>query len=102
MTARVAVSVPFTVAFVSAYRLLTTAPPAGIGPVSRLLIENPGPFGQKPQPFSSDSEELKLRHWPLDTPSELANVAIAALPAGPVAPVLPVAPLAPVGPVAPV
>ncbi len=61
MTATVAESLPLSVAFVSAYRLLTTAPLVGIGPLSRLLLEGPLVFaGQDPRP---DCE--KLRHWPL-------------------------------------
>ena len=64
MTATVAESLPLSTAFVSAYRLLTTAPLAGIGPLSRLLLESPLVFaGQEPRPDSSDS--AKFRHWPL-------------------------------------
>jgi hypothetical protein len=39
MTATVAVSVPLSVVFMSAYRLVTVAPLAGVGPASRLLGE---------------------------------------------------------------
>ena len=64
MTATVAESLPLSVAFVSAFRLLTTAPLAGIGPVSRPLLESPLVFaGQEPWPDSSTS--AKFRHWPL-------------------------------------
>ena len=43
MSATVAESLPLSTAFVSAYRLLTTAPLAGIGPVSRPLLDRQPP-----------------------------------------------------------
>src|ERR1017187_1038269 len=56
MTATVAVSVPLTFALVSAYRLVTVAPLAGVGPANRPLFENPIVFaGQGPVPGPASS-----------------------------------------------
>ena len=51
MTATTTLSVPVTVAFESAYRSVTVAPLAGVGPARKGLSEKPTVFeGQPPVP----------------------------------------------------
>ena len=62
MTARSTVSVPVTVAFESAYRLVTVAPFSGVGPARRVLSAKPLVFvGQLPDPDLQASGAPSMR-----------------------------------------